>query len=99
MRALKVLVVVLGMMLVGGLIVLVIAIAGRAGFRPPSETAKRGFGERIVELPPGAVLAGRDVVGERLVLTVALPDGGHRLLVFEPGTGTILGSLELKAPR
>jgi hypothetical protein len=98
MRALKVLVVVMGVMLVGGLIVLIVAIAGRAGFRPPTETAKRGFGERVVALPQGAVLAGRDVVGDRLVLTIALPDGGHRLLVFEPGTGTILGSLELKAP-
>jgi hypothetical protein len=98
MRALKVLVVVMGVMLIGGLIVLVVAIAGRAGFRPPVETAKRDFGERVVDLPAGAVLAGRDVVGDRIVLTIALPDGGHRLLVFEPGTGTILGSLELKAP-
>ena len=97
MRALKVLVVVMGVMLVGGLIVLVVAIAGRAGFRPPIEAARRGFGERVVALPKGAVLAGRDVVGERLVLTIALPEGGHRLLVFEPGSGTVLGTLELKA--
>ena len=44
MRALKVLVVVMGVMLVGGLIVLVVAIAGRAGFRPAVD-AKRGFGQ------------------------------------------------------
>jgi hypothetical protein len=97
MRALKVLVVVMGVMLVGGLVVLVVAIAGRAGFRPAVE-AKRGFGERVVELPKGAVLAGRDVVGDRVVLTIALPDGAHRLLVFEPGSGTVLGTLELRAP-
>jgi hypothetical protein len=96
MRALKMLVVVMGVMLVGGLVVLVVAIAGRAGFKPPIEAARRSFGERVVELPRGAVLAGRDVVGDRLVLTIALPEGGHRLLVFEPGTGNLVGSLELR---
>jgi hypothetical protein len=98
MRALKVLVVVMGVMLVGGLVVLVVAIAGRAGFRPTAVEAKRGFGERVLALPQGAVLAGRDVVGDRLVITIALPDGAHRLLVFEPGSGTVLGTLELRAP-
>ena len=61
-----------------------------------AEPPKRGFGERIVELPRGAVLADRQVVGDRLVLTISLPDGGHRLLVVEPGSGTVLGTIELR---
>ncbi|MBX6367199.1 MAG: hypothetical protein IRZ04_04415 [Rhodospirillales bacterium] len=97
MRALKVLVVVMGVMLIGGLVVLVATIVSRAGMRPPAAAEKPGFGTRVVDLPPGAVLAGRDVVGDRLVLTIALADGNHRLLVFEPGSGTVLGSLELRA--
>jgi hypothetical protein len=94
MRALKVLVIVLGVLLVAGVAALIVGIVTR-GPRP-AEPVKRGFGERIVELPAGAVLADRQVVGDRLVLTLSLPDGGHRLLVVEPGSGTVLGTIELR---
>ena len=94
MRALKVLVIVLGVLLVVGIVALIVGIVTR-GPRP-AEPARRGFGERIVELPRGAVLADRQVVGDRLVLTISLPDGGHRLLVVEPGSGTVLGTIELR---
>jgi hypothetical protein len=96
MRALKVLVVVMGILLVGGLVVLVVTIVNRAA--RPGEAARPGFGTVVVDLPAGAVLAGRDVVGDRIVLTLALPGGGHRLLVFEPRSGAVLGSLELRSP-
>jgi hypothetical protein len=94
MRALKVLVIVLGVLLVAGVVALIVGIVTRGPRR--AEPAKRGFGERIVELPRGAVLADRQVVGDRLVLTISLPDGGHRLLVVEPGSGTVLGTIELR---
>ena len=96
MRALKVLVVVMGVLLIGGMIVLVGTIASRMG-RPAAEAPRPGFGDVAIDLPAGATLTARDVVGDRLVLTVALPGGGHRLLVFDPRSGTVLGSLELRS--
>jgi hypothetical protein len=98
MRALKVLVLVMGVLLIGGVVVLVATIGSRLGGRMGQEAATRGFGTVVVDVPSGTVLAGRDVVGNRLVLTLALPGGGHRLLVFEPQSGTLLGSLELRSP-
>jgi len=98
MRALKVLVIVMGVLLATGIVLLVATIAGRIGNKAALEPARRGFGNVTVDVPTGAVIAGRDVVGNRLVLTIALSDGSHRLLVFDPGSGTIVGTLELRSP-
>jgi hypothetical protein len=101
MRALKILVVVMGMLLVGGTAALVFAIIIRANHRAaaPSATATtpagRGFGEAI-DLPPGASVLGVEGVGERLVIRLGLAQGGEALLLVDPRTGAKLGTIELR---
>jgi Family of unknown function (DUF6476) len=102
MRALKVLVVVMGVMLVGGVVTLVAVILTRFAAKPapaPSVAAAAppgAFGHAVVEIPAGAVIAGTVAVGNRLVLQLALEDGGQRLLVLDPGSGALLGTIELR---
>lgn len=103
MRALKVLVVVMGVLLVAGSAVLVATIMSRLTQRPapPAPTASAAtrplpFGEATVTLPPGAKLVGMQATGNRLVLQVERSDGKQELLVLDPDTGTMLGRIELR---
>ncbi|HXZ01355.1 MAG TPA: hypothetical protein VEI03_15255 [Stellaceae bacterium] len=97
MRALKVLVVVMGVLLVGGTAALILAIIDRAGHRAgPSSAAPRGFDGSVVDLPPGGRVIGVEAAGERLVVRVELPEGGEALILIDPRTGARLGTVELR---
>jgi uncharacterized protein DUF6476 len=103
MRALKVLVVVMGVLLVAGSAVLVATIMSRLAQRPapPAPAASAAtrpvpFGETAVTLPLGSKLVGMQATGNRLVLQVEQPDGRLELLVLDPDTGTVLGRIELR---
>jgi hypothetical protein len=104
MRALKILVVLMGVMLVGGVVVLVGVILSRLGGKPSpappvAGLASPGFGTSIIDIPAGAVVSGTFAVGKRLVLQIALEDGTQRLLVLDPGSGALLGTIELRPER
>jgi len=96
MRALKILVVVMGVMLIGGLALLIAIVAGRLS---RGGSAARSFAATTIEIPRdariGAVTAGTD----RLVVELVLPEGGRQFVVVDLATGARLGTIELRAPR
>jgi hypothetical protein len=94
MRALKILVVVMGVMLVVGFAALVVAIAGRMS-RSGSPSVAQVFTARPIDIPRGARIEAMTVGADRLVLGLALPDGNRQLLVIDLTTGAGLGTVEL----
>jgi hypothetical protein len=95
MRALKILVVVMGVLLVGGAVALVYAVVARVQ-RGPAQAAIAP-GPRHVEalLPPGARVVTTELTGDRLVVRIALADGAERLLLFDARTGAAVAVLDL----
>ena len=92
MRALKILVVIMGIMLVGGFAALVAVIAGRLSYKGG---AARSFAATI-EIPRGARIEAMATGSDRLVLDIVLPEGGRQLLVVDLTTGARLGIVELR---
>jgi hypothetical protein len=105
MRALKVLVVVLGVLLVAGFAVVVVTIMGRLGQRaapaPPAAARLAPFGNATVTLPANALVMEVQGAGDRILLRLDLADGSEMLLVLDAATGAELGRIKLeheKAP-
>lgn len=102
MRALKILVVVMGVMLVGGFAALIVVIAGRVAQRQsaarPEVTSAAPFSAAPVDLPPGARIETIGVGSDRIVLNVVLPDQSRQLLIIDLATGRRLGMIPLSAP-
>jgi hypothetical protein len=94
MRSLKILVVVMGIMLVGGFALLVAIVAGKLlrGSNTP-----RSFATTTIEIPRDARLGAMTTGTDRLVLELVLPEGGHQLVIVDLATGTRLGTIELRA--
>ena len=103
MRALKILIVVMGILLVGGLATLIAVIAKRVADRQPSSAATAPvavpapFAAAPVELPAGSRLEAMAVGADRLVLHIALVDGNRELLVIDLASGRRLGTIPLRA--
>jgi hypothetical protein len=101
MRALKILVVVMGVALLAGLAAVVVTIIHRASRLGTSVATAveppRAFGNATVRLPQGANVLEMRGVGSRLVLRLQRPDGSQALLVLDPDTGSALGTIELRA--
>ena len=100
MRSLKVLVVVMGVLLVGGTAALVAAIIDRASHRTAAPAlrpmAARGFDRAVVDLPAGARVLGSEAADGRLVVRIGLAAGGEELLLIDPASGALLGTIELR---
>jgi len=110
MKALKALVIVLGLLIVAGVVLVIYGISSKVGPRPaagtaapataaaplpPSSTAS--FGTVAVPLTGGARIEQVLPVGERLVVRVAAPDG-EELVVLDPTRGEIAGRFALGVP-
>lgn len=95
MRALKILVVVMGVMLVVGFAALVAIVAGRIS-RGPTPVAARAFAAPPIDIPRGARIEAMTAGSDRLVLSLALPDGGRQLLILDLVTGARRGTIELR---
>ena len=93
MRTLKVLVVVMGIMLIGGFAVLVAVIAGRLSHKGGTP---RSFAAAL-EIPRGARIEAMAAGADRLVLAMELPEGSRQLLVIDLMTGARVGTVELRA--
>lgn len=96
MRALKILVVVMGLLLVAGTAALVLAVMARVHHPRPAAAATLGR-TTTVALPAGARLGASELSGERILVRVVLPDGGGELLLFDARTGARIATIELHA--
>lgn len=93
MRALKALVVVMGIMLIGGFAVLVAVIIGRVSH---GGTAPRSFPATAIDIPRGARVEAMTAGTDRLILDLALPEDRRQLVVIDLATGARLGMIELR---
>jgi hypothetical protein len=104
MRGLKTLVIVLGVLLVGGMVTLIAAVVWRGSHPVVSDsaparlagTAGKPF-ESTLDLPAGAAIAAIQAAGDRLVLTIVLPEGRRQLVILDIRSGARLGTIELQA--
>ncbi|MDE2228951.1 MAG: hypothetical protein KGL11_07925 [Alphaproteobacteria bacterium] len=93
MRALKLLVIALGALLLAGIGALAAGVIWRINHAsPPRATASAV--QRIV-LPSGAKIIGADVADGRLVVRTDIPAGGVRIFVFDLVTGAEITMIEL----
>jgi len=97
MRGLKILVVVMGVMLIVGFAALVAVIAGRVSRGGPPANIPRPFAAAPIDIPRGARIEAMTTGTDRLVLGLALPEGGRQLVVIDLATGARLGTIELRA--
>ena len=95
MRALKILVVVMGVMLIGGFALLVAIVAGRL---PRGASVPRSFAATAIDIPRDARIEAMTAGADRLVLELVLPEGRRQLVVVDLGTGARLGTIALRAP-
>lgn len=100
MRALKILVIAMGVLLIAGIAALGVGIAWRM-HHPRTRTAATQSVvvpnlPRQVALPTGAKLLAAQSDGDRVMLRLMLADGGEELMLVEWKTGAVLSRLNLK---
>ncbi len=103
MRALKALVIGMGILILIGFAAVVMAVIQRAGDGGGENPAavrsgaatERAFGDVRVSLPPGAQVIGTSADGGRLIVHLRLAGGEARILVIDLATGKRLGAIRL----
>jgi hypothetical protein len=100
-RALKILVIVMGVMLVGGFVALIISIAYMAKHRgtiaPVPAATRAPYAAPAIELPAGARIETMALGADRLVVNIITPDGNRELLVLDLASGRRLGTIPLRS--
>jgi hypothetical protein len=100
-RALKILVIVMGIMLVGGFVALIISTAYMTKHRETTlsvpATTRAPYAAPTIELPAGARIEAMALGADRLVLNIITPDGNRELLVLDLASGRRLGTIPLRA--
>jgi hypothetical protein len=101
MRALKVLVIVMGILLVVGTIGLVLAVMNRANHPIAATTAPAAAtppadGSSTIDLPAGAKVIATEFSGDRVLIRVGLVDGAEQLILVNAVTGLRLGLVTLR---
>jgi hypothetical protein len=94
MRALKILVTVIGIVIVVGFGVVIAVIAGRLA-RREAASQPHAFAAGAVNIPQGARIEAMTAASDRLILDLALPGGGREIIIIDLVTGTRLGTIEL----
>jgi hypothetical protein len=96
-RALRILVVVMGIMLVGGFVALIVSIAYMARHRQTAASADATpYTAPAIDLPAGARIETMALGADRLVLNITTPDGNRELLVLDLASGRRLGTIPLR---
>lgn len=108
MQALKALVIFMGVLIVIGMGILAYGISVKFGEQveqeattspgPPAMTPPSWDGDLAVAVPAGAQVAETLVAEGRMIVRLALPDGGQRYVVVDLATGRRLGAVDL-SPR
>ena len=96
MRALKILVVVMGVMLVAGVATLIVVIALRLSQNAPARALLPPPDAPPIELPSGARIESMSMASDRLVFAILLPDGNRQLVIIDLATGRRLGIIPLR---
>jgi hypothetical protein len=104
MRALKTLVIVMGVLILAGMGLVGYTLIKRGMNTPASPSlgaqapsaAEHPYGPVEIELPQGAHVASTHTAGGRLVIELALAGGAERVLVVDLSSGAILGTIDLK---
>lgn len=101
MRALKVIVIVMGVLLVAGVVALGFAVEYRINHPRATATPAPGAGPgtlptTTLDLPAGARVVGAEASGDRLVVRVELAAGGEELIVVNLATGTPVATVVLR---
>ncbi|MCZ8122412.1 MAG: hypothetical protein ACK5XA_01420 [Tagaea sp.] len=104
MRALKTIVIFLGVLCVGAFAFLVYVVAGGVGKAPaPDAAAPRppiaglAWNDVAIPAPAGSTLAGAFAAGEHVVVHVNPPDAAPFLVVVDPKAGRVIGRILLGA--
>jgi hypothetical protein len=95
-RTLKLLVIVMGVMLVAGVAILIVTVAGRVSRNGAGLAGSPPFAAPSIDLPQGARIETMAVASDRLVIDVVLADGTRQLLVLDLVTGRRLGTIPLR---
>lgn len=105
MRALKALVIILGIAILVGTTVLVTVIIQRgvrlagqsapARSSPTAAAVPSGTADRALALPAGAKVLESRLGGGRVLLRAALPGGGEALFVFDAATGKLVARYDI----
>ena len=95
MRALKILVVVMGLMLVVGFAALVAGIAVKSS---QTRLPATPLAAPAVDLPAGARIEAMAVGPDRLVLDIVLPDGDRQLRILDLASGRAVLVVPLHVP-
>jgi hypothetical protein len=107
MRALKVLVIVMGVVLVAGIVALGFAVQYRVNHPRPAPAGSSvatgpvigpagGPNAITLDLPQGAKVVGAEASGDRLVVRVELAGGGQELIIVNLATGTPVATVTLR---
>jgi Family of unknown function (DUF6476) len=96
MRGLKIAVVVMGVMLIVGFAVLIAVVAGRLSRGGSGSNTPRPFAVAPIDIPRGARIEAMTAWTDRLVLGLALPEGGRQLVIIDLATGARLGTIDLR---
>jgi hypothetical protein len=94
-RGLKILVIVMAVMILAGFAALIVVIAGRLSRGGPAPVPPLPVAAAPIELPAGARIETMSVGSNRLVLDILLPDGNRRLMIIDPVTGRVLGTIPM----
>ena len=98
LKGLKVLVITLGVLLVAGFIVLLVALGQRIASLSGSGDAATALYDLDLQLAPTERVASMTGVGDRLALLIEGPDGSTRVLVVDPAVGRVVGAIGRSAP-
>src|ERR1700737_3158316 len=95
MRALKILVIVMGVMLVVGFAARCVAMPGGISRDGPAATAAHGFAAAPIDVPRGPRIEAMTAGPDRLIVALTLPEGGRQLVVIDLVKAVRLGTSEL----
>jgi len=96
MRALKIAVLVMGVLLVVGTVALIVAIATRVSHKAAEPAARAAYAAPPIDLPAGSQIEAMTAGPDRLVIDLLLADGTRQLLVIDLATGRRLGTIPLR---
>lgn len=96
MRALKIAVIVMGVLLVVGTVALIAAIATRASHKSSEPASRPEYAAPPIDLPAGSRIEAMTAGPDRLVIDLLLVDGTRQLLIINLATGRRLGAIPLR---